>query len=158
MNVPEIIQEELSFLKDDIIVRHEQAGQVASGRTKESLKTYGTSPFNGVLEGASHIGVLERGRSAGKVPYNFKEILQRWAQAKGLIFPSSQDFDRWAYFVAKRIREEGTELYRTGRLHNGGEADVLTKPIEAFRGRLSERLSLFFQAEITNNIFTKQWK
>lgn len=148
--VSDILTEELGKLKEDIIKRHEGAGQVASGKTRASFEDYLTSERSGVLEGAGYAGVLERGRKPGKVPYDFKDILQRWAVAKGLTFESQSDFNRWAYFVSKKIREEGTELYRSGK-----QEDIFTTPIRNFENNLSERIAAFYETEIENNLFTR---
>ena len=152
MEISDILKEELETLKTDIIARHEQSGQVASGDTKASFNEYLTSGYSGVLEGAAYVGVLERGRRAGKVPYDFKDILQRWAQAKGLAFSTQADFNRFAYFVTKKIREEGTELYRTGKMHNNQEPDIFTTPIAEFTERLSSKVAIFFETEIKKQI------
>ena len=145
--ISDILKDELATLKADVIQRHEQSGQVASGRTRASFDEYLTSEYSGVLEGAGYSGVLEKGRKAGKVPYDFKDILQRWAQAKGLTFATQSDFNRWAYFVTKKIREEGTALYRSQQ-----QEDIFTTPIAEFTERLSDRVATFFETEIKNQI------
>ncbi|OJV40841.1 MAG: hypothetical protein BGO29_14835 [Bacteroidales bacterium 36-12] len=148
MDISKILHEELLQLKNDVIYRHEQARQVASGKTRSMFDEYLTSDYSGVLEGASYVGVLERGRGAGKVPYNFKDILQRWAQAKGLTFKSEADFNRWVYFVIKKIKEEGTTLYRSE-----SNEDIFSTPISEFTDRLSSRVVSYFETEIKNQIY-----
>jgi hypothetical protein len=149
MNLQPIIQSELEQLKAEIIFRHEQAGQVASGKTRASFEIV-TSESSGELWGNSYVGVLERGRKPGKVPYNFRDILKRWATAKGISFSSEADMNRWAYFVAKKIREEGTLLYARGR-----REDIFETPINNFIDRITNRIGSIYQSEIENTIFAK---
>lgn len=66
-----IIGEELEALRKRIIANHEAAGQVASGRTKGSLKVEmsgGTEAFVG-----GRLAVLETGRGR-KVPKGFTRL------------------------------------------------------------------------------------
>lgn len=142
-----IIAQELDKLRDDIIRRHEQAGQVATGRTRESFQVRLTGPMSGELTGATYAEVLERGRGPGKVPADFKNILARWATAKGITFSNETDFNRWAYFVSKKIREEGTTLYRSGQT-----VDVFQSAIEDFAGKIVPRISQFYATEIQRQI------
>lgn len=143
----DILIKELEQLKSDIIRRHEEAGQVASGRTRAAFEVR-VNDNNGQLLGNAYVGVLERGRRAGKVPYNMRDILLRWAEMKGIAFDSETSANRWAYFVAKKIKEEGTKLYRSGQ-----RLDIMTTPVEEFTERLSERISVLYENEITNEIF-----
>lgn len=147
--IADIIKEELEQLKQDIVFRHTQAGQVASGKTRDSFEVVIESETSGVLLGNSYVGVLEYGRKPGKVPYDFKDILKRWAVAKGITFSSETDFNRWAYFVAQKIRKEGTKLYRSGI-----KEDIFETSINQFSDRLSSRISAFMETEIENNIFS----
>ena len=144
--ISDILSKELEQLKSDIIRRHEEAGQVASGRTRASFEVR-VSDSNGQLLGNSYVGVLERGRRAGKVPYDFKDILLRWAEAKGIFFANNTDAKRWAWFVTQKIRQEGTTLYRSGQT-----VDVFTTPITDFTERLSKQLTAEYRSEIINSI------
>ena len=146
VQVSDILRSELEHLKADIIRRHEEAGQVASGRTRASFEVR-VSDSNGQLLGNSYVGVLERGRRAGKVPYDFKDILLRWAEAKGIFFANNTDAKRWAWFVTQKIRQEGTTLYRSGQT-----VDVFTTPITDFTERLSKQLTAEYRSEIINSI------
>jgi hypothetical protein len=118
----DLLLRELTRLKEDIVVRHEMARplgkpQRASGKTRDSFAVRPTGKYGAALECPDYAPALERGRGPGKTPYDFKEILRRWAAAKRITFASETDFARWAFFVSKKIREEGTALYRAG----GGE-------------------------------------
>ena len=146
VQVSDILRKELEQLKSDIIRRHEEVGQVASGRTRAAFEVR-VSDYNGQLLGNSYVGVLERGRRGGKVPYDFKDILLRWAEAKGIYFANNTDARRWAWFVTQKIRREGTKLYRSGQT-----VDIFTTPIEEMTERLADKLAGLYTNEITNTI------
>lgn len=142
-SINEIIVEEVERLKIDIQQSIDSSGKNASKRTRDSLEVVSTA--NGAqLLGANYIGVLETGRKAGKVPYNFAEIIQKWAKFKGITFENEAKARRWASAVAWKIRKEGTQQYNDGRRY-----DILTKPIDDMTERLTDKIAV----EITNNIF-----
>ena len=150
--VSTILKEEFEILQKDVIKRHEDTGQVASGRTKASFDNYLTGSYSGVFVGASYSGVLEGGRKSGKVPFEMKQIIMEWAEAKGITFSTTKEFERWANAVAWKIRREGTELFRTGRMHNGKTPDIFETPVAEFETRLNNRISTFYINEIENLI------
>ena len=144
------LEKSLNDLKDNIISRHIAAGQVASGRTKAGFEIKMLTPLHGQLWGYSYSGVLEQGRRGGKIPKEFRLIIERWAIAKGITFSSEADRSRFAYFVAQKIRREGTKLYRTG-----GSIDIFSSAIEEMKETLTKELGVTYQQEIKNQIFTK---
>jgi len=144
-----ILQEELEALKDDIIKRHENAKQVASGKTRDAFEIE-VDRLHGILLGAPYSAVLERGRKPGKVPYKFYEILKKWAEVKGITFETETDLNRWAYFTSKKIEREGTKLYQSGN-----NEDIFTTAVIEFEERLNNKIGGIFAAEIQNSIFTK---
>lgn len=150
MDLSKVIKSELEQLRNDIQTAHINAGQKASGKTGASLSVENVTTNSGELWGASYIGVLETGRKGGKIPYDFKNILKRWALAKGLSFKSESDFNRWAYFVSQKIKNEGTKLYLAG-----GRKDILSQPITNFAERFTNRITSQFEKEITNKIFVQ---
>ncbi|MFV0392409.1 MAG: hypothetical protein ACK5KP_11100 [Paludibacteraceae bacterium] len=145
--IDNILREELEQLKNEIIFRHEQAGQVASGKTRASFSIE-VSGNRGELWGNAYVGVLETGRQPGKVPYQFRDIIKRWAIAKGLTFNDEKDLNRFAYFVAQKIAKEGTKLFRSGM-----KEDIFETPIRQFTERISERIYSAYSKEIENQIF-----
>jgi hypothetical protein len=102
------------------------------------------------LLGYSYTGTLERGRSGGRVPKGFTQIIKRWAIAKNLSFSSANDLSRFAYFTAQKIAREGTNLFI-----NGGREDILTEPIRNFADNLTKKISGLFIMELNNKIFEK---
>lgn len=147
MNLETILYEELLQLRQDIITRHEQAGQVATGQTREAFSINITSPFTAELQMPAYAQALEKGRAPGAIPADFKDILFRWSQAKGLVFATDADFNRWAYFVSKKIREEGTTLYRSGQT-----LDIYTTPVSEFEQRLAKRITDYYSTRIINHL------
>ena len=142
-----ILYEELEILEADIIHRHEQAGQVASGKTRASFLIQ-SSGLVGTLSGANYVGVLQQGRKAGGVPKDFIEILRAWAQAKSISFSSEEKFQLWANAVKWKIIREGSKLYRSGQ-----QQDIFDTPIAMFNDRIANRIVQFYENELINEIF-----
>lgn len=118
-----IINEELLKLKDVIAANMQAQGLNASGKTSKSLEIVQNE--NGTaLVGRSFFSVLETGRKAGKVPKNFRQIIEKWATDKGLTFETPAKLRSFSYLVARKIAAEGTKQYRTGR-----RTDVFTDAI-----------------------------
>lgn len=138
----------LEELKLNIINRHISAGQVASGRTKAGFEVKMLSPFRGQLLGYKYSGVLERGRRAGKIPKDFMAIIAKWAAVKGITFNSDKDRARFVYFVAKKIREQGTMMYRQRR-----EEDIFTTATLRFEDILSIEIGALLEEEVKNKVF-----
>jgi len=147
MDVQEILNDELQILEADVVQRHIQAGQIASGKTKEAFEL-NVSPLLGQLLGASYVGVLKNGRRPGGVPTNFIDIIKNWAQAKGISFTDEKQFNLWANAVKWKIIREGTKLYRSGQTQ-----DIFDTPIEQFNQRLSNRIIDYYQQQLVNDIF-----
>ena len=118
-----IINEELLKLKDVIAANMQAQGLNASGKTSKSLEIV-MSDNGGALMGRSFFAVLETGRKAGKVPKNFRQIIEKWATDKGLTFETPAKLRSFSYLVARKIAAEGTKQYRTGR-----RTDVFTDAI-----------------------------
>ncbi len=144
-SVNELILDEVRILKLEIQSEIDASNKNASKRTRNSLEERPTA--NGAqLWGANYIGVLETGRKGGKIPYNFGEIIQKWAQAKGMSFENNIQAKRWARWKAWDISKNGTQQFRDGQRY-----DILTNPIDNFTDRVANKLML----EIQNTIFEK---
>ena len=126
-----ILNEELDDLRKRIIRNHIAAGQKASGKTIKSIQVEVGENY-GQLTGRKFFGTLETGRKHGKVPANFKDIILKWMQAKGINVPKPKSF---AYLVARKIRIEGTVLYRSG-----GRSDIYSEEINKTIPKLLKRL------------------
>lgn len=86
----------------------------ASGASARSLKQFSTeSEFT--LFGAQHFKWMETGRKGGRVPKNFIEIIIQWMRDKGITprVNTEQGYKTAAFLIARKIKQEGTFLYRT---------------------------------------------
>lgn len=135
----QIVGEELEALRKRIIANHEAAKQVASGRTKASLKIE-MSEEGGILWGRQAFGVLEIGRGPGKVPKGFYKIIRQWVEDKGIQVKKPDSF---AYLVARKIAKEGTELYRSGK-----HEDIYSRDIEKTMDNIVKRVSAIYETEV----------
>lgn len=155
-----IIREELEALKQRIIENHRRAGQVASGRTIQSMKV--TMRENGgMLTGRKAFGTLETGRKAGRTPRNFTDIIKQWIIDKGISVspiqykrqasenwqpkytPQERGLNTMAGAIAHKIRTEGTRLYR-----NGGRSDIYSNEIPKTIESIQKRLLSYYTTEV----------
>lgn len=126
-----ILNEELDDLRKRIIRNHIAAGQKASGKTIKSIQVEVGENY-GQLTGRKFFGTLETGRKPGKVPANFKDIILKWMQDKGINPPDRESF---AFFTANKIKIAGTLLYRMG-----GRSDIYSEEINKTIPKLVKRL------------------
>lgn len=159
-DVQAILNEELDALRLRIIANHEAAGQVASGRTRESLSVE-VNEREGILWGRFPFGTLETGRKPGKTPRNFSSIIRQWIIDKGIpVTPIPyvrNPSDRWqpkytpqerglmslSGAIAHKIKTEGTSLYRSG-----GRRDIYTPEIEKTINSISDRIGSLFSMKV----------
>lgn len=151
----QLLKEELELLRVAIIQHHKDAGQMASGRTAKSMRVE-VDEYHGTLYGRRAFGTLETGRKAGRVPKGFRKIIQKWMKDKGIsVPPIPYKTDRphkytphergemqFSFFVAKKIREEGTRLYR-----QGGIDTIYSVEIPETMKRIGDRLLQLFSLE-----------
>lgn len=137
--VMELVASELEALKQRIIENHRSAGQVASGRTIASLKVEITED-GGVLWGRSAFGTLETGRKGGKVPAGFWKIIRQWMDDKGI---QVEKPDSFAYLVARKIANEGTQLFR-----EGGFYKIYSPEVKDTVERVSDGIGILFGSEV----------
>lgn len=137
--VMELVSSELEALKQKVIENQKNSGQVASGRTIASMKVEVTED-GGVLWGRSPFGTLETGRKPGKVPAGFWKIIRQWMDDKGI---QVQKPDSFAYLVARKIANEGTQLFR-----NGGRDDIYSPEVKDTVERVSQGIGILFGSEV----------
>ena len=136
-----VVQEELDVLRKKIIDNHLCAGQKASGRTINSLRV-DVDDEGGTLFGRKAFGTLETGRRGGKVPKGFYQIILQWVKDKGINVEKPKTF---AYFVARKIAREGTELYR-----QGGRDDIYSNEIPKTQESILNRITGLLSAEVSS--------
>lgn len=137
--VMELVSSELEALKQKVIENQKNSGLVASGRTIASMKVEVTED-GGVLWGRSPFGTLETGRKPGKVPAGFWKIIRQWMDDKGI---QVQKPDSFAYLVARKIANEGTQLFR-----NGGRDDIYSPEVKDTVKRVSQGIGILFGSEV----------
>lgn len=137
--VKKVLAEELNSLRQRIIDSHVRAGQKASGRTIASLKV-SVDDNHGILFGRQAFGVLQTGRGPGKVPRGFYQIIQQWVEDKGIHVDKPKSF---AYLLARKIANEGTELHR-----RGGRDDIYSHDIEETIKSIMNRVFGIFDEDV----------
>ena len=159
-NVLKVVGEELDSLRERIIANHEAAGQVASGRTRASIRVERTED-GGILWGRKAFGVLETGRKPGRVPRNFNAIIRQWIIDKGIHvapFPYKRNpSERWqpkytpqerglmslSGAIAYKIRTEGTLMHRRGE-----KIDIYSTDVLETVDNVGRKVSAIFDTEV----------
>lgn len=129
--------------KRDIIANHERAGQVASGKTRDSLSvevTSDTTSATATMYGRKYFAALETGSAPWKKQYKhppkpFVETIAKWMTDKGIEGVS-------AYLVARKIMREGSALYR---LVGPPSNRIFTPVMEDIEERIDAQLSSIFE-------------
>lgn len=139
--------EELRDLAQRIADNIARNGQKASGKTAESLEVVEGSD-SVTLVGRKYFDNLERGvppwSSINKKKVrSFGYILYQWSQDKGLTFADEDERKSFAFALAYKIANHGTELFR-----EGGRADVYSSEIPDTIKRIIERMQNTYLAKI----------
>jgi hypothetical protein len=148
IEIEEMMREVFEQMRQDIIARHEQAGQVASGRTRDSLRSEivpGMSSVTATLYGRKYFAALETGSKPWAKQYQhppkpFVETIAEWMKDKGITGVS-------AYLVARKIMQEGSSLYRSG-----GRNDIFTPAMQDAERKIDEQISALFERITTGTI------
>lgn len=148
IEIEEMMREVFEQMHRDIIARHEQAGQVASGRTRDSLRSEivpGMSSVTATLYGRKYFAALETGSKPWAKQYQhppkpFVKTIAEWMKDKGITGVS-------AYLVARKIMQEGSSLYRSG-----GRDDIFTPAMQDAERKIDEQISALFERITTETI------
>jgi hypothetical protein len=141
IEIEDMMREVFEQMRRDIIARHEQAGQVASGRTRDSLRSEimpGMSSVTATLYGRKYFAALETGSKPWAKQYQhppkpFVETIAEWMKDKGITGVS-------AYLVARKIMQEGSSLYRSG-----GRNDIFTPAMQDAERKIDEQISALLE-------------
>ena len=136
--ISQMMQQVFEEARQDIITRHEQAGQVASGKTRDGIKvemTEGLSSVTATMYGRKYFAALETGSKPWAKQYQhppkpFVETIAEWMKDKGITGVS-------AYLVARKIMQEGSLLHRNPDMR----PDIFTTPMKDAEQKISERIS-----------------
>lgn len=132
----------LDECRDEIAQNMTTHDKNASGKSASLFVRKGTE-----LYGPAWYETLEKGRGPGKLPYEIDDILLSWAKSKGISFSNQSQARSWAFLVAKKIREEGTEQYRDKRY-----LDIYSSPILSTREKIKEEITKTFNNLIINEL------
>lgn len=147
-DIEAMLQEVFEQAKRDIIANHERAGQVASGKTRDSLSVEVSSDITSAtatMYGRKYFAALETGSAPWKKQYKhpprpFVETIAKWMTDKGIEGVS-------AYLVARKIMREGSRLYR-----DGGKQDIFTPVMEDIEERIDAELSSILETITTKTL------
>ena len=141
-----IVEDELLKLAERIRQHHTEAGQVASGRTRNSIKveTSGGTVVTGTLYGRAFFGTLETGSKPWRTQYTtpprpFVQTIQQWIDDKGLNLN--------AFLTARKIMLEGSKLFR-----DGGRSDIYSNEIPETLDAIAERVTKIYEMQIVESI------
>ena len=136
---------------DEIRVKMHNEGINASGNLSNSLEWQIGNESDG-----SHLRILaapyfeysEKGRTAGKVPYNFMDILKTWISRKGLSVNPKRDA-QFAFLIMRKIKNYGSKRYRNPSERVDLVGDALNKELPEINEILGTRMVLY----INDNLF-----
>lgn len=152
-----IIRKHLEKVQEAIKVNMDAYGRNASGRSVKSLNVKMVTYNHGWLEGLRSYWVMERGRKAGRVPKNFRDIIRQWILDKGISVrrvpyltnrkhkytEDERSLRILAGAIAYKIMTSGTRLHR-----QQGFDDIFTSAIDKELAELETEATLVIGVEI----------
>lgn len=87
----------------------------ATGRTSASLIVECTENAIRLVSRGDKIasfGTVEEGHSGKNTPSDFKSVIFKWSNDKGIAFKSDKERNLFAYKASNKIKKEGTKRYR----------------------------------------------
>ena len=120
--IPQIVTKHLEQVRKGIAANMEAMHRNASGKSVASLKVEAGRNTQGestaALTGGQQWLYMQRGRGAGKVPYNFQTIIRAWILNKGISLSGvpgktqERKLTSLSYMIANSIMKKGTKLHR----------------------------------------------
>ena len=145
----EILNEKMKELAEAIRANHEAAGQVASGRMRDSLQSvtlHDNRIFIGFVDALNYVEALERGNAPWEdipireakdghyyayVPGWFAETIGQWMHDKGI--EETKERNRWS--VAWNIIHFGTKLFQ-----DGGRTDIYSDLVDQYSDEIANEI------------------
>ena len=95
--------------------------------------------------------VLETGRKPGKRPPI--DVVEKWIVDKGIIPDGGISTRSLAFLIARKIGEEGTQLFR-----DGGNSGVISDAIneQIIKEKVIDRISISFRDYVINEFINKK--
>ena len=91
----------------------------------------------------SYYDYAEKGRGPGKVPYNFKDILETWIVSRG-IRPKDGNISKFASAICWNTIKHGSSLYR----HPEQQRDFIGDAIDVNLEQLKGQVGVFIMSEL----------
>lgn len=153
----QLLTERLGWLADQVRANHENAGQVASGKLRDSIQSFVEDMgdrVSGHVDALSYIEAMEQGNAPWEpiptkqakdghtydyVPKWFADAIGKWMDDKGI--PETKERNRYA--VAWKIIHDGTLLYR-----QGGRSDIYSEVTKAVAEEIADELAAEVAIEI----------
>lgn len=144
-----LLTERLGWLAEQVRANHIQAGQVASGKLRDSIVAYVDDQEESIIghvDALSYIESMEQGNAPWEpiptkqakdghvydyVPKWFAEAIGKWMADKHI----QETKERNRYAVAWKIIHDGTLLYR-----QGGRSDIYSEITKAVAEEIADEL------------------
>lgn len=144
--VTELSKEALENLKQKIIANMGFHKRNASMRSINSLYVRANG-VGGTLLGRKSFLAMEKGRKAGKVPRDFRQIIADWIVAKGITLYSTDGskprLSSVSYLIARSIKTRGTVLHQMA-----GFDDIFSTASKQEIEKLSEKINLILSSDV----------
>ena len=119
----------------------------ASGNLSDSLECRVSDSGLQILAD-DYFQYAENGRPAGKIPYDFATILERWVEAKGVNVPAKfKDAHQFGWAIAMNIKKYGSLRHRTNT-----QVDLVDEPINSVMDEVTDILTKVFLQTINDNL------
>ena len=153
----QLLTERLQWLADHVRQNHIDAGQVASGKLRDSIASFVEDQgdrISGYVDALSYIEAMEQGNAPWEpiptkqakdghtydyVPKWFADAIGKWMDDKGI----QETKERNRYAVAWKIIHDGTLLYR-----QGGRSDIYSEVTKAVAEEIADELAAEVATEI----------
>lgn len=117
-DIKNILSKRMESIKDKVAQRMDALHRTTTGQSVNSLAIIFPKSMEAYLEGDAQWQVMQKGRSPGKGPYNFREIIKKWIDDKGITAqPKGNQTEEaaknsLAFLITRSILEKGTSLHR----------------------------------------------
>ena len=146
-----LLTERLGWLASQIRENHVQAGQVASGKMRDSIAAFVEDQGQkvvGHVDALSYVEALELGNAPWQdiptkqakdghsyeyVPRWFADVIGKWMDDKGI----TEDKGRDRYVIAWNIMHDGTMLYQ-----QGGRSDIYSEITKSMAEQIADEMAI----------------
>lgn len=116
-----------------------------------------SNSLEGIITDDNHLQILanpyflysEKGRTAGKVPRNFMDILKTWIKNKGLSVNPRRDA-QFAFLTMRKIKLYGSKRHRNPSERVDLLGNVLNKELPELNNILQNRVVLYINDDLFN--------